>query len=245
VPLAAITLGSLLRFKREEKEWIYVKDNKLRSLQGENSVMQALRLSYLYLPVKLRQCFAFCAIFPKDELISKQLLIELWVANGFISYNESLEVEDIGDEVWNELYWSSLLQDVQMDKLGKVTHFKMHDLVHDLAQSFVEEICCSPYNNGIINMHARIRHFSVYGQHASEDYSSIQLHHVNSLKTYIEWKFNDAGQLSPQILKFYSLRVLRSKQQTKHFVSFDWSFKISKILRYFSWRVQNSSTVSI
>ncbi|RHN55389.1 putative P-loop containing nucleoside triphosphate hydrolase, leucine-rich repeat domain, L [Medicago truncatula] len=212
VPLAAITLGSLLRFKREEKEWIYVKDSKLWSLQGENSVMQALRLSYLYLPVKLRQCFAFSAIFPKDELISKQLLIELWVANGFISSNESLEAEDIGDEVWNELYWSSFFQDVQTDKLGMVTHFKMHDLVHDLAQSFAEEICCSAYNNGIINMHARIRHFSVYGQHASEDYSSIQLHHVNSLKTYIEWNFNDAGQLSPQILKFNSLRVLRSNK---------------------------------
>ncbi|PNX78926.1 disease resistance protein rga3-like, partial [Trifolium pratense] len=65
VPLAAIALGSLLRFKREENEWLYVLENELWTLQGENSVRPALRLSYLNLPVKLRQCFAFCALFPK------------------------------------------------------------------------------------------------------------------------------------------------------------------------------------
>lgn len=36
VPLAAIALRSLLRFKREEKEWLYVLEKKLWSLQGEN-----------------------------------------------------------------------------------------------------------------------------------------------------------------------------------------------------------------
>ncbi|CAJ2647967.1 putative disease resistance protein RGA4 [Trifolium pratense] len=212
VPLAAITLGSLLRFKREEKEWLHVKESKLWTLQGENSVMQALRLSYLYLPVKLRQCFTFCAIFPKDEEISKKLIIELWVANGFISSNEMLEAEDIGDEVWNELYWSSLFQDIQTDKFGKVMYFKMHDLVHDLAQSFGEETCCSTYNKGIVNMHARTRHFSIYEQHTSDENNSIQLHHANSLKTYIELKSSDTKQLSPQVLKCYSLRVLSSKR---------------------------------
>ena len=104
VPLAAIALGSLLRFKREEKEWRYVKESSLWSLQDEDNVMPALRLSYLNLSVKLRQCFAFCALFPKDEIISKQFLIELWMANGFISSNKMLEGEDIGNEVWNELY---------------------------------------------------------------------------------------------------------------------------------------------
>ncbi|KAK2442032.1 putative disease resistance protein RGA3 [Trifolium repens] len=35
VPLAAITLGNLLRFKREEKEWLYVKESKLWSLRED------------------------------------------------------------------------------------------------------------------------------------------------------------------------------------------------------------------
>jgi len=55
VPLAAIALGSLLRFKREEKEWLYIKESKLWSLQDDDYVMPALRLSFLNLPVKLRQ----------------------------------------------------------------------------------------------------------------------------------------------------------------------------------------------
>ncbi|KAJ1375286.1 Virus X resistance protein-like, coiled-coil domain [Sesbania bispinosa] len=139
VPLAAKALGSLLRCKREEKEWLYVKKSKLWSLQGEDSVMPALRLSYLNLPVKLRQCFAFCALFPKDERINKKLLIELWVANGFISSNEMSEAEDIGDEAWNELYWRSFFQDIETYESGKIASFKMHDLVHDLAQSVTAE----------------------------------------------------------------------------------------------------------
>ncbi|GAU47642.1 hypothetical protein TSUD_238610 [Trifolium subterraneum] len=98
VPLAAIALGSLLRFKREENEWLYVLENELWTLQGENSVRPALRLSYLNLPVKLRQCFAFCALFPKGEMINKQFIIELWMANGFISSNGMLDAEDIGNE---------------------------------------------------------------------------------------------------------------------------------------------------
>ena len=47
------------------------------------------------------------AIFSKDDIIIKQCLIELWMANGFVSSNETLDAEDVGDGVWNELYWRS------------------------------------------------------------------------------------------------------------------------------------------
>jgi len=135
VPLAAKALGGLLRFKREEKEWLNVKENNLWSLpQDEDSIMPTLRLSYLNLPIKLRPCFAYCAIFPKDKIIEKQYLIELWMANGFISSSEILEAEDVGEGVWNEFYWRSFFQDIETDEYGKVKSFKIHDLVHDLAQ---------------------------------------------------------------------------------------------------------------
>ncbi|KAI5437155.1 hypothetical protein KIW84_023324, partial [Lathyrus oleraceus] len=142
VPLAAMALGSLLRFKRKEIEWLNVKESQLWNLQGEDHVMPALRLSYLNLPVKLRPCFALCALFPKDKIIDKKFLIDLWMANGFISSNGMLEAEDIGNEVWNELYWRSFFQDIEIDDIGEIEQFKMHDLVHDLAQSIAEEVSC-------------------------------------------------------------------------------------------------------
>ena len=97
--------------------------------------MFVLRLSYLNLPIKLRQCFAYCAIFPKDEKIEKQYLIELWMANGFISSNERLDAKEVGDGgVWNELYWRLFFQDIERDEFDKVTSFKMHDILCYLLQ---------------------------------------------------------------------------------------------------------------
>ncbi|KAI5437143.1 hypothetical protein KIW84_023316 [Lathyrus oleraceus] len=161
VPLAAMALGSLLRFKRKEIEWLNVKESKLWELQGEDHVMSALRLSYLNLPVKLRSCFAFCALFSKDKIIDKKFLIDLWMANGFISSNGMLEAEDIGNEVWNELYWRSFFQDIEKDGIGEIENFKMHDLIHDLAQSIAEEVRCYIPEP---NLSKRIRHLSTYGE---------------------------------------------------------------------------------
>ncbi|XP_057447612.1 putative disease resistance protein RGA3 [Lotus japonicus] len=210
VPLAAIALGSLLRFKREEKEWLCVKESKLWSLQGENFVMPALRLSYLNLPVKLRQCFSFCALFSKDEIISRQFLIELWMANGLVSSNEMVDAEDIGDELFNELYWRSNFQDIKTDEFGKITSFKMHDLVHDLAQYVAEEVCCSAVNNGIADVSEGIRHLSFYRTASwKQEVSSIQSGRFKSLKTCILGEHGHLfGGRSVEALKSNSLRML-------------------------------------
>ncbi|XP_058764476.1 putative disease resistance protein RGA4 [Vicia villosa] len=210
VPLAAIALGSLLRFKREENEWLYVKESKLWSLQDEDCVMPALRLSYLNLPVKLRQCFAFCALFLKDERISKKFLIELWMVNGFISSNEMLNEEEIGNGVWNELYWRSFFQDIETDIFGKITSFKMHDLVHDLAQSFSDEVCCILDGDGMPSTSERIRHLSFYRGGSFKGVNLVRLRSIKSLKTYTIPGV-DGNRLLPHILKFYSLRALDLK----------------------------------
>ncbi|XP_027157009.1 putative disease resistance protein RGA1 [Coffea eugenioides] len=135
VPLAAKTLGGLLRSTREEKRWNYVKCSEIWNLpQDETDILPALKLSYLTLPVEYRSCFAYCAVFPKGSEIEKEEVIHLWMANGLISSNEMMEVEDVGDAVWTELHNRSLFQDVEKDWSVNVLTFKMHDLVHDLAQ---------------------------------------------------------------------------------------------------------------
>ncbi|PHT58631.1 putative disease resistance protein RGA4 [Capsicum baccatum] len=139
VPLAAKTLGGILRFKREEREWEHVRDSEIWNLpQDESSILPALRLSYHHLPHTLRQCFVYCAVFPKDTKMEKENLFALWMAHGFLLPKGKLEPEDVGNEEWNELYFRSFFQEVEEEKLVKsdrVTYFKMHDLIHDLATS--------------------------------------------------------------------------------------------------------------
>nr|WKW55433.1 Rpi-blb1 [Solanum bulbocastanum] len=134
VPLAAKTLGGILCFKREERAWEHVRDSPIWNLpQDESSILPALRLSYHQLPLDLKQCFAYCAVFPKDAKMEKEKLISLWMAHGFLLSKGNMELEDVGDEVWKELYLRSFFQEIEV-KDGK-TYFKMHDLIHDLATS--------------------------------------------------------------------------------------------------------------
>ncbi|MED6112637.1 hypothetical protein PIB30_063398 [Stylosanthes scabra] len=100
-----------MQSRSTEEEWLEVKKSQLWSLPepDENDIMPVLRISYSSLTPTLKQCFAFCAIFPKDKEIMKQELIYLWMANGFISSSPNLEVEKVGNMVWNALYQDLLI----------------------------------------------------------------------------------------------------------------------------------------
>ncbi|KAH0646755.1 hypothetical protein KY290_034392 [Solanum tuberosum] len=133
VPLAAKTLGGLLRFEEQEREWEHIRDSEIWNLpQDESSILPALRLSYHHLPLDLRQCFAYCAVFPKDTEMKKENLISLWMAHGFL-LSKGKELEDEGNDVWKKLCLRSFFQDIEVK--NDETYFKMHDLIHDLATS--------------------------------------------------------------------------------------------------------------
>ena len=135
VPLAIRTIGGLLSLKKSEKEWQSFKNNELLNIsQNDNDILPTLKLSYDHLPSYLKQCFAFCSIFPKDYEIEKDSLIYMWMAQGFINlYNENKCLEDVGDEYFMDLLWRSFFQEVEEDELGNISKFKIHDLMHDLA----------------------------------------------------------------------------------------------------------------
>lgn len=137
LPLAARTLGGLMRFKTEENEWLLVRDSDTWNLIEDGSgILPALKLSFNDLSSHLKQCFAYCKLFPKDAIIEKHKLIQLWMAEGFIQFSKGIkEPEDIGNEYFNDLLWRSFFQDVGKDNYGSIIECKMHDLVHNLAQS--------------------------------------------------------------------------------------------------------------
>ncbi|KAL0007246.1 hypothetical protein SO802_008748 [Lithocarpus litseifolius] len=132
LPLAIRTIGSMLYPNPSEIELQSFFHNELPKIGHQaNKILLTLKLSYDHLPSHLKQCFAYCRLFPKDHMINVYTLINLWAAQGFISPKQHFE--DVGRKYFMELLWRSFFQDVENDELGNIKSCKMHDLMHDLA----------------------------------------------------------------------------------------------------------------
>ncbi|KAL5805308.1 hypothetical protein ACOSQ3_032108 [Xanthoceras sorbifolium] len=235
VPLAVKSLGSMMSYRRDESQWLSVVESELWNLpQPGNSILSALRLSYSNLPSKLRQCFAFCAIFPKDFVIEKEFLIQLWMASGFIPFSGSLDPEDIGNEFCNELCWRSFLEDLGEDDFGFSKGFKMHDLIHDLAQSIMDDECLIQNIKSSANVSKRTSHISWIDNLPNPFRSVDTLYQFETLRTFLVlsryWHTNYALSLGFSRL---SSTVFYPRE-----LSFDSSFDFSRLssLRVFGAR---------
>ncbi|PWA58044.1 Disease resistance protein [Artemisia annua] len=134
LPLAVITVGSLMLTKEKKvNEWQDVNDN-FKWEQDDDIVLPALRLSYNDLPPRMKICFAYCCVFSKGEEMSKDSLIELWIANGFIPSEGGMSSYVLGQKIFTFLVQRSFFQDVVEKDIDTGVICKMHDLMHDLAQ---------------------------------------------------------------------------------------------------------------
>ncbi|XAR62045.1 hypothetical protein NMG60_11016627 [Bertholletia excelsa] len=173
VPLAAKVLGTLMRFQRDENEWLSVEQSELSDL-CKGSILPILRLSYNHLLPCLKRCFEYCAVFPKGYEMNKEKLIHQWVAEGLIqSPGDGIsgrKMEDTGNDYFKELLSTSFFQVVR-ECDGKILEFKMHDLIHDLAKHITRNeilILCQnhPPSLSLAN-NAQLRHLSVEGKVSS------------------------------------------------------------------------------
>ncbi|KAG8384010.1 hypothetical protein BUALT_Bualt04G0073600 [Buddleja alternifolia] len=136
LPLAVKTVASLMRFKSTLRDWEDVLSSEFWELKGRaKGLLPPLVLSYYDLPSILKRCFLFCALFPKDHLIEANNLIKLWMAQGYLSSSENVEMEVKGEEYLQNLAMRSFFQVLEKTKDGKkILSIKMHDMVHHFAQ---------------------------------------------------------------------------------------------------------------
>ncbi|RZC18996.1 putative disease resistance RPP13-like protein 1 [Glycine soja] len=139
LPLAAESLGGMLRRKHDIGDWENILDSDIWDLsESECKVIPALRLSYHYLPPHLKRCFVYCSLYPQDYEFEKNELILLWMAEDLLKKpRNGRTLEEVGHEYFDDLISRSFFQRSSTNRsswpYGKC--FVMHDLMHDLARS--------------------------------------------------------------------------------------------------------------
>ncbi|XP_071721767.1 putative disease resistance RPP13-like protein 1 [Rutidosis leptorrhynchoides] len=207
LPLAARILGGLLCSKAPE-DWGEILNSQIWNMHGD--VREVLRLSYHYLPRKLKKCFSYCAVFPQDYEFTEEELVLLWMAEGLIEEGNKKVIE-AGCMCFRELVSRSLFQ-TSSEKNFK---FIMHDLVHELAQKvdggihfLLDDVSKIDENQGGIK---RARHLSYIscGSDISKRFEGIRK--AKHLRTFLPLRSNDgflANSVLHQIPQFKRLRTL-------------------------------------
>ncbi|KAJ4802327.1 Disease resistance protein (CC-NBS-LRR class) family [Rhynchospora pubera] len=152
LPLALVILGALLsRQPPDGHSWRKV----TRNMQWRADVNDILATSYDDLPLALKSCFMYFAIFPEDYVIDAKALIRMWIAEGFIPhFDKGGALEDTAENFLEDLVQRSLVQVSQRALNGSIKHCYMHDLLHDMAMRKAEEenflLVMSPNQDGQI-----------------------------------------------------------------------------------------------
>ncbi|KAK3150084.1 hypothetical protein QOZ80_3AG0227730 [Eleusine coracana subsp. coracana] len=134
LPLPAQAIGRALRFRKDDEgHWRSVLEDKIWEGQDVGAgIPTALWLSYRHLDPRLKQCFAYCAVFPGDYVFRKEEVVQMWMAQGLIySDQHATRLEDVGGEFFDELVERCFFQAVE--KNGYVMHNSMQVLAREVA----------------------------------------------------------------------------------------------------------------
>jgi hypothetical protein len=137
-PLAAKTLGWLLRTELDPLHWEEILNSELWELpQEETDILPAVRLSYMYLPLYLKTCFSFYAVYPKYCKFTKEDLAEVWAAEGLLEHQPNIPLQHTYGQCFEEL--------AHLSFFSKISTFQekyvIHDLMHDMAQLVSKDEC--------------------------------------------------------------------------------------------------------
>lgn len=135
LPLALKTVGaSMARVRRLPNDWESILKCLNEAEAMSDQVWPSLNLSYQALPYHLKLCFDYCSSFPKNSQIKSKYLVNAWIGEGFTPRTAE-NPYDIGLSYIDELVDRCLLEVLKVGGDGRVKSCKIHDLLHELANS--------------------------------------------------------------------------------------------------------------
>ncbi|KAL3511605.1 hypothetical protein ACH5RR_024322 [Cinchona calisaya] len=203
LPLAAKTMGCLMRFKNSAQDWKNVLESDTWDLEARKGIFPPLLLSYYDLPSPVKLCFSYCANFPQDFEIEADNLIKLWMAQSYLRSTRNVEMEAIGKEYLDILITRSFFQ-VKKDK-GRdgVIRLRMHDMVLELAQNLRSESHVMEIDRGLVlrinSSCGKARHLTLI---RSEDFPlPASIGNIEKLHTFWVQSFYDSPPIISEVDK--------------------------------------------
>ncbi|KAJ4745470.1 Disease resistance protein RGA2 [Rhynchospora pubera] len=212
LPLVGEVIGKLLRTQLERVHW----ENDLKSEWWDDEhalkgIIPSLGIGYMDLDPELKQCFAFCSIFPKNYVFDRNRLVQMWMSHGFIQPNEmetnkldkgDIRLEDVGGKYFDKLVSRSLFQATISD--GK---YIMHDLIRDLAIAVSSnEFCYVKNDDGYLPSSAR--HLAIDSDNSKIEGETQNNTRLRSLILFGNWKNYGDESIRSIFAKSNSLRLL-------------------------------------
>ncbi|KAL6847376.1 hypothetical protein ACP4OV_023229 [Aristida adscensionis] len=211
LPLAILTVGSLLATKANtNEEWEKIRKSIGSALEKDadmEEMKKILSLSYNDLPYHLKTCLLYLSIFPEDYEIKRDHLVRRWIAEGFISVEGGLDMEEIGECYFNDLVNRNMIQPVRIQYDGRAEACRVHDMILDLITSkSVDENFVTLYGhqNHKVVQEDKIRRLSL--NYLAEEGNMVPtdmiVSHVRSLTIF------GCAEHMPPLSNFQLLRVL-------------------------------------
>ncbi|KAL6840819.1 hypothetical protein ACP4OV_029345 [Aristida adscensionis] len=240
LPLAIITISSMLRDKYAKSEW----DRVLKAIgsalaKSKNADVERmttiLSLSYTAMPHHLRTCLLYLSLFPEDYVIDKKCLINRWIAEGFIQKELEQGLYETGEICFNELINRCLIQPINV-KYDQAKACRVHDIILDYIKCKADEenfvTSLDAYEN-VYTSEYKVRRLSVSNHNRKNGTSvcvGLPVSHVRSL---ILFGTSAWASLGP----FTVLRVLDCEGIEDHHIAGIDKLIHLKYLRLSSWSI--------
>ncbi|XP_060670242.1 putative disease resistance protein RGA1 [Ziziphus jujuba] len=214
-PFAIKTIGRMLQSKDPETEWSTFLETDIisRIHGGDLYLLEALILVWDNFPWNLKNCLAYCSLFPIDFEIDVKTLINLWIAQGFIYPSPERHMEDVGYEYFRNLCWESIFQEVEKDENGIVSKCRMAPLMHQFVIEAAESISIMLYGTQYLETSERElqweEHVS-FGFHldSSSNYARLpgRGHRIRTILLPSQMRLETEGTLGESFLDAIILR---------------------------------------
>ncbi|XP_059291551.1 putative late blight resistance protein homolog R1B-12 [Lycium ferocissimum] len=214
LPLAILVVaGHLSKIARRRESWIIVAKTVSSVVANDpDKCLGVLGMSYNYLPNHLKPCFLSMGAFPEDFEIKARMLIQVWVAEGFLKAGRLKSLEKVAEECLEDLISRNLIMIRKRRFNGEIRSCGLHDLLRDLSLREARKdkflhVTSTRYVSSFLAQRTEVRGFSFLSDISLNDSSELSPHVARSM--FLWGKQLISAPLHRQISLLASFKLIR------------------------------------